>query len=73
MLWGLSCRRGWRSAEFSEAVLEFSKLKIRFLKLLCAFGSCFAFALAKTEGATRFLGLLPILLTNLLLKINLFY
>lgn len=28
---------------------------------------------AKIEGATRFLGLLPILLTNLLLKINLFY
>lgn len=53
--------------------LGFSKFKIRFLKLLCAFGSCFAFAWAKTEGATRFLGLLPILLTNLLLKINLFY
>lgn len=63
----------WRAAEFLEAVLGFSKLKIRFLKLLCAFGSCFAFVWAKIEGATRFLGLLPILLTNLLLKINLFY
>ncbi len=73
MLWGLDYALWWRAAEFLEAVLGFSKFKIRFLKLLCVLGSCFAFALAKTEGATRFLGLLPILLTNLLLKINLFY